>query len=392
MPDGFGLLGNNTTTQTLIVPKPGNPNIFYIFTASPEGDNDFFGQEKGFRYTVVDISLENGLGNVTVKNTLLTESTTEKMAATRHVNGQDVWVVMHEWRSNAFRSYLITKDGVGDPVISRTGSIHQDISANMTGNAIGQMKLSPSGERLALVLFQEIILEIFDFNPSNGRVRELWSLRDFPLSSRLYGVEFSPDSNVLYITDFGCQIFQFNLSDEDINKGKYVLENEFGFCGWPSQLQLGPDGKIYVANYASDFIGIISSPNEIGDACGFQTIAIKIPADGVHYCMQGLPNFVSSTFYRPDLYPQGAYLEMPNVFTPGNDGYNDVFAPISKYNIKSLSLKLFNRWGQEIFTIEGTDTGWDGSGCAFGSYYWIAEYTGFNSKVYSKKGIVQLLK
>jgi hypothetical protein len=180
MPNGINLYGNYSTTQILIVPKPNSSSIFYIFTASAQGNSNYTPVEKrGFHYSIVDMTLDGGLGDVVTKNILLTSSTTEKMAAINHVNGVDVWVVMHEWDSRKFRSYLVTVNGISEtPIISETGTVHTGPSIEFfqESNSIGQMKISPNGEKLALVTYYNQKLEIFNFDPSNGMIRLLSSI------------------------------------------------------------------------------------------------------------------------------------------------------------------------------------------------------------------------
>ena len=56
-------------------------------------------------------------------------------------------------------------------------------------------------------------------------------------------------------------------------------------------------------------------------------------------------------------------MDIPNVFTPNGDGLNDYFFPrtLLTSGLTSFSMKIFNRWGQEIFATTTTDgRGWDG--------------------------------
>lgn len=67
MPDGFGLLGDESSTQSaLIVPKPGSNTIYYIFTTAAWGP-----PTGSLCYSIVDMTLNSGLGNVTSKNVYL---------------------------------------------------------------------------------------------------------------------------------------------------------------------------------------------------------------------------------------------------------------------------------------------------------------------------------
>jgi hypothetical protein len=63
MPNGTGLLGDTSSTQSaVIVPQPLTPNIFYVFTVDAEG------RANGLQYSIVDMSLNGGLGDVKTKN------------------------------------------------------------------------------------------------------------------------------------------------------------------------------------------------------------------------------------------------------------------------------------------------------------------------------------
>src|SRR5687768_6355025 len=55
---GAKLDGHESTTQTFIVPKPNAPSLYFILTIDAEMGS------KGFRYSIVDMSLNNGLGGI----------------------------------------------------------------------------------------------------------------------------------------------------------------------------------------------------------------------------------------------------------------------------------------------------------------------------------------
>ncbi|MBX7107940.1 MAG: gliding motility-associated C-terminal domain-containing protein [Chitinophagales bacterium] len=58
------------------------------------------------------------------------------------------------------------------------------------------------------------------------------------------------------------------------------------------------------------------------------------------------------------LLPSG-YVLVPSAFTPNNDGLNDLLFPVSGELVEITSFKIFNRWGQVVFS--GTAEGWDGT-------------------------------
>ena len=108
MPNGTGLLGHPSSTQSaIIVPNPVNTNIYYIFTT------DFEGYSNGLNYSVVDITLNGGLGDVTSqKNALLKTPICEKLTAIKNEAANEYWVVSHGYGNNEFCSYRVTAAGV----------------------------------------------------------------------------------------------------------------------------------------------------------------------------------------------------------------------------------------------------------------------------------------
>jgi gliding motility-associated-like protein len=53
-------------------------------------------------------------------------------------------------------------------------------------------------------------------------------------------------------------------------------------------------------------------------------------------------------------------IDLPNAFTPNGDGLNDIISIPTNCNITDLSFKVFNRWGQNVFTTTVAEKTWDG--------------------------------
>jgi gliding motility-associated-like protein len=88
---------------------------------------------------------------------------------------------------------------------------------------------------------------------------------------------------------------------------------------------------------------------------------------------------------------------IPNSFTPNGDGLNDIFVPVCYFvNENGFSLKIFNRWGQEIFASYQMDYGWNGkigtSEAPQGSYSYIIMYENIFGQVFRKTGVIQLIR
>lgn len=53
--------------------------------------------------------------------------------------------------------------------------------------------------------------------------------------------------------------------------------------------------------------------------------------------------------------------ELPNTFTPNNDGYNDVFRPRARCFVERVEFEIYNRWGQKVFQTNDPDIHWNGT-------------------------------
>ena len=240
MENGNGLLGHVSSTQAaLIVPQPGNDSLYYVFTTDALGVSD------GFRYSIVNKNLAGGLGAVTTKNVLLQTSVCEKLAATKHANGRDVWILTHGFGNDIFYAYFLGERGITNcPIESRIGSYH----GNGSPYAQGAMVFSNSGKRLAVCQYELNRIELFDFNASNGCLSNFKSAANQILP---YSACFSPDEKVLYSSTRLNYIYQYSLQSQNsdsITASRQSLYNppdsrHSYYC----YIQQGLDNKLYLA-------------------------------------------------------------------------------------------------------------------------------------------------
>jgi gliding motility-associated-like protein len=291
---GDKLFGNKACTQSsLIVPLPGADHLFYLFTV------DFLtpqvaGGTRGINYTRIDLTGDNGSGEVTLLNKRLIDKSPEKITGVKHANGIDIWVLVHEYDSDAFRAYLVKSSGLDTiPVISHIGAVQT--GNNQTNNAIGHMKLSADGRKLALADFGTKLIEIFDFNSSTGVVSNARTIPS-PEGRNPYGIEFSPNGNYLYFTTVEQTLGQDNnlyQLDLTIPGSTPLLLNQITHD--VSALQLAVDGKIYVGRFNKNMLGSIENPNRPDVACNYNEDALPL----VSKSYLGLPNFIQSYFNIP---------------------------------------------------------------------------------------------
>lgn len=391
---GTGLSGNFYTTQSaVIVPLPNSNTIYYIFTL--KGWMDFPAE---ISYSIVDMSLNGGLGAVTVKNQLILSYGTERVTVVKHTNNLNFWIVFHEWNSNLFYSFLLSGAGLSmTPIVSAVGSTH----SGFFGNGAGYMTSNPEGNRIAVAIWGDMdIFELFHFDNSTGILSNPLSIPIDLYGS--YGVEFSPSGQFLYVSDCGgtSNIYQYDVSNYDqtsIINSKYTIDAHYSNKG---ALQLGPDGKIYVSIINSEYLSVINYPNNAGASCSYVTDALYL---GGKHALYGLPPLIDQKFYFEDTIPEidttiTSYASFPNIFTPNGDQYNETFQP-QYSNIYDYHISVFNRWGNPVFETNDIDQVWDGTfkgnDCADGVYFFIATYNMYVNNELEKqttKGSVTLIR
>lgn len=280
MPNGFGLLGSNTSNQSaLIIRQPGSFTTYYIFTV--DGGNG----PGGLCYSVVDMTAQGGLGDVTSKNVNLYTPTTEKLAAVKHANGVDFWILSHESTTNNFQVYLLTAAGVNNTqVISSVGTVFTNFA-----DFNGALKVSPSHTKVGMAVWGSDYAELFDFNPGTGVLSNpitLPSITTWP-----YGLAFSPSGQRLYISTEGSnELSQWDLSSNNaatINASRTLIAN-ITTMGTLGALQLAPDGKIYLAGNSTADLCVINNPDALGAACNLSINSVNL---GGRFSYWGLPNF-----------------------------------------------------------------------------------------------------
>jgi hypothetical protein len=289
MQNGSGLFGGPSSTQAaLIIKKPLNNNEYFLFTTDEQcGPN-------GVCYNIVDMSLASGNGSVTIKNQLITTGVTEKIAATLHCNQTDFWVLVTQCNSNVFKSYLVTNGGVNStPVISSVGPV-----PSSTVGA-GEMKISPNGNLIASVCASSnnYPVVIYNFDPSTGFVSNPLPIQS--ASGICYGCSFSPDGSKLYVSKSDT-IVEWDVCGAS---GTAIVASRTGFrvqpsggtTHYPTSMQIGPDGKVYVSMTAfSSFpqaISVINAPNQMYPLNAFTNTAIVVSPGSPKF---GLPNFPSN--------------------------------------------------------------------------------------------------
>lgn len=289
MSNGTGLLGGNSASQSLIVQKPGTCSQYYVFYSG-----DHITGNNGGHYSIVDMCLNGGLGDVAPgsKNIQILTNCSEKWTAVQHTNGTDLWILCHELGNANFRKFVLSATGLSASTVQSIGPVHS------TNCGIGFMKASHSGQKLiSISTFNCQTADMFDFNPATGMLSAHVNLNSAIGSDFYYGIEFSPNDQLLYLSDCYAtsHIYQVNLSNNAVTT-LATSGPDYGYGG----LQLAPDGKIYIARVGFNYLSAINNPNTPGTGAGFVNSAVTLAAGST--AGFGLINFVP--FYATTPAPQ----------------------------------------------------------------------------------------
>ena len=292
----------NSTQSVLIVPQPtcrGCEYLFNVFTTS-----DING-EKLLSVSTVDMRRNNGNGAIVELNTTLSKSTTERLVSSRNDKDTTYWVIAHEYGSNKFQVFHATTGGLNE-----AGTYELGMSHDTTTKAQGYMKFSSADStgqrRLAVVVGgpPTNYVELFYFNDETGVLTYDRTINLGPAPPTAYGVEFSPSGEKMYVSYQGdgtakSYLAQYNLTSGDslqIAQSRILIDSsstqKFG------ALQIGPDGRIYMAVEGSSYLAVIGEPEQES------VLLMEYERNGINLggkkSALGLPNLVQNFTQPPD--------------------------------------------------------------------------------------------
>jgi len=316
MENGSGLDGELLGGQTsIIIPHPGNNKQYFVFTTNIYVKDIL---TKGINYNTVNFS-NNSNGSVVSKNNFLFNENSKTLCAIKHENNRDYWVIFHGFgpnKGNKYYSYLVDTLGVASIPVESTVGYNQIGDVN---NQVGYMKASSNGERVAVTLPSDGIIEVLDFNRTTGVLSNAItsSANSFYMP---FGLEFSPDNSKLYTTttplnaNTQSSLYQFDITNNQPFSNP-VLISEFDYNATAADsimqgIQLSVDGKIYLtktlqsANVLSN-LGVIYNPDRDGLDCNYNELdgasnnGLYLAGAGTQ---TGLPDFMSDFLNIPHFY------------------------------------------------------------------------------------------
>ena len=332
MENGSGLAGDKNNFQSaIIIPKPGNDNIYYLVYSRLENSINPL-VTAGTFYSEIEFSNGSPLGKVTRKNAFLdSNSPSEKLTAVHHKSGESFWLVTLTAINNdpenlklVFKVYPITDNGLD------ANAVRTELDFGIEN--FGSMKVSVDGKKL-LVSSQTTndrtrYVHYFNFDNETGEITFVRNLLIDPPSANWppKGIEISPNGQFVYITFIAGDnngIFQYEIegpgAQEDARRILYFRPNIT-----VESLQLANDQKIYVALSLADddsrILGVIENPNEKGLLADYIPLSPELTPGT---SKRGLPNFIQSYFASKIVTENQCYID-PFSFSSTS------YAPISE--------------------------------------------------------------
>jgi len=338
----------------IILPFPGHADQYVIFHMTSNYSYGLRASE--VYYSIVDMTLDNGLGSVISKNQVAIQDTLSwGLGACRHANGRDWWIVALKDSSDIAFKILLTPSGIF--------GVTQQHLGNSFYNVASQLVFSPDGNKFSYTAGYGppyyIESRLFDFDRCSGLFSNYIYI---PLndSHPAWSAAFSPDSKKLYVATT-YHVFQINTDTTDVAASlDSVAANDGYYSPVPPFLDsfyllyLAPDGKIYITSGNSVIdLHVINSPDNPGAACDVQQHTLHLPC----YHSASVPNH-PNYFLGPVAGSTCDSLFLnatENNFSPR---FNVYPVPSSEWlNInyaleqnKTGTLRIFNVSGQQVFS------------------------------------------
>ncbi len=349
--DGWRNDGYPMPITHFILPKPGSDYLYALFhlRATVRGLYDRLHE------TIVDMRQENGLGAVTQKNKIVIEGDFTGVAATRHANGRDWWILLPKQHTNIYYTFLYDPEGLHGPFSQSDSS---DVPTFIESYQ-AQTNFSIDGNKY--VKFDNNNgFYVFDFDRCTGLLSngKYVHHKVYPGAAAI----FSPNGRFLYTTDANI-VFQFDTEAADIGASLDTVAVWDGFHSPPNGpptgfflSQTGPDGKIYLnCTSYSNAMHTINKPDLKGVACEVCQHCILLPTYN-GFTLPYFPNFrlgaligsPCDTIYRlPVPVPNDDWKLYPNP--------SSVELSIKKPDRllgAALSFTLYNSLGKQVFATE----------------------------------------
>jgi gliding motility-associated-like protein len=127
---------------------------------------------------------------------------------------------------------------------------------------------------------------------------------------------------------------------------------------WEDTLRICPGDTVILSATLPYPYQLVSEDGQRGDTLRFSRLGRHLIRVEPAPCG---PLWANTLDLLPPLSPDAVGLRIPNLFTPNGDGTNDLFSVGEKSGLSAYSLRVYNRWGKEVFRSTDPAQGWDGT-------------------------------
>ena len=264
MPNGTGLNINSSATQTVAAfPSITHPGTYFVVTTTGASEVGGAGQ---LYYSKVDMSLDNGRGDVTaIKNVPLggNHDGSEALTAVPNATGDGFWVLSTQANGANILAFAFDGDGpvsgtpVASPVSTPNGNQFGTLNVSADLSQVVQMTGSTTGRSQVRVL---------DVDGATGVLTEelAWDLpTGSGTGSNGYSADFSPNGDYVYATKIfgGARLFRYRIAGATSSADVVATEQNLAAIGNGGQVRRAPDGRMYVANRTAASLGVVDTPD-----------------------------------------------------------------------------------------------------------------------------------
>jgi hypothetical protein len=244
-------------------------NRYMLIHQNLELHDDFVVHLNPLYYSVIDMGMNGGSGQVLEKNVLLLDMNdvrVDYVSAIKHANGRDWWVILTETGRHMFHKFYISPNGVESMPIQEL--IPNDFYTNVHSLNV----FSQDGSKYARYIVGRG-LYVYDFDRCTGTMGEEPAFYPQPNPEPGGGVAFSPNGRFVYLASLN-HITQVDLMEPDSESAQVIVASNHLFL----TMQLGPDGVIYI-NLPSGvkYLHRIRKPNLKGEECSVSLAGFSLP-------------------------------------------------------------------------------------------------------------------
>lgn len=339
----------------LFLPMPGDSNKYILFHQAADIATGFACPY--IYYSIVDISLNAGLGEVISKNNIALSGTFGwGFAACKHGNGRDWWITAMPNLATGIYKFLLTPNGV------QYIGLQNFTIQNFAWGYTGQPSFSPDGSKFAFGGSYGIngmnylsCISLFYFDRCSG-LFSLDTTIDYSDNYISYASAFSSNSKYLYFSS-SERMYQYNTDSLSSSPHQLIAINDtFGSPNPPFftnfyLMYLAANGKIYLGSGSSvQHLHEINYPDSAGLACDVQLhnvftncFYIGVPNHPNYYLGRKIGSPCDSLTSISEIEHNFRFSISPN---PSNGNFKIIY--LLPQN-KSGTLQIFDITGKEVY-------------------------------------------